>query len=114
MAPAPAKDKLVTHESVDACMVTGAGFERSLGFVMLDSEALARITIWKPAARCNLLGQMQPHWRRVRKALPALKSGQFDGHLGVGVTMRDRDRALFALRARHLVDNRGLTSRLIP
>ena len=114
MAPAPAKDKLVTHESVDACMVAGASLEHSLGFVMLDSEALARLAIWKPAARCNLLGQMQPHWRRVRKARPALKSGQSDGDLGVGVTMRDRDRALFAPRARHLVDNRGLTSRLIP
>ena len=42
VAPAPIEDKLVMHEAVEACVVTGANLGQPLGIVMLNAEALAR------------------------------------------------------------------------
>jgi long-chain acyl-CoA synthetase len=42
VAPAPIEDKLVMHEAVEACVVTGANLGQPLGIVMLNAEAAAR------------------------------------------------------------------------
>ncbi len=40
VAPAPIEDKLVMHELVEACVVTGANLGQPLGIVMLNAEAV--------------------------------------------------------------------------
>ena len=42
VAPAPIEDKLVMHEAVEACVVTGANLGQPLGIVMLNAEAARR------------------------------------------------------------------------
>ncbi len=42
VAPAPIEDKLVMHEAVEACIVTGANLGQPLGIVMLNPEAAAQ------------------------------------------------------------------------
>ncbi len=42
VAPAPIEDKLVMHEAIEACVVTGANLGQPLGIVMLSPEYLAR------------------------------------------------------------------------
>lgn len=42
VAPAPIEDKLVMHEAVEACVVTGANLGQPLGIVMLNPEAVKR------------------------------------------------------------------------
>jgi long-chain acyl-CoA synthetase len=42
VAPAPIEDKLVEHEAVEACVVTGANLGQPLGIVMLNAEAAQR------------------------------------------------------------------------
>jgi long-chain acyl-CoA synthetase len=42
VAPAPIEDKLVMHEAVEACIVTGANLGQPLGIVMLNAEAVAQ------------------------------------------------------------------------
>jgi long-chain acyl-CoA synthetase len=42
VAPAPIEDKLVMHEAVEACIVTGANLGQPLGIVMLNAEAAAQ------------------------------------------------------------------------
>ena len=53
VAPAPIEDKLGTHESVEACVVTGANLGQLLGIVMLNADAAAR----RPAPKAR------PRWR---------------------------------------------------
>ena len=42
VAPAPIEDKLVMHEAIEACVVTGANLGQPLGIVMLGAEAASR------------------------------------------------------------------------
>ncbi|NCT96638.1 MAG: AMP-binding protein [Comamonadaceae bacterium] len=42
VAPAPIEDKLVMHEAVEACVVTGANLGQPLGICMLSPEASAK------------------------------------------------------------------------
>ena len=42
VAPAPIEDKLVMHDAVEACVVTGANLGQPLGIVMLNAEAAQR------------------------------------------------------------------------
>ena len=42
VAPAPIEDKLVMHEAVEACVVTGANLGQPLGIVMLSPEAATK------------------------------------------------------------------------
>jgi len=42
VAPAPIEDKLVMHELVEACVVTGANLGQPLGIVVLNPDAAAR------------------------------------------------------------------------
>ena len=41
VAPAPIEDKLMMHDAVEACVVTGANLGQPLGIVMLNAEAAA-------------------------------------------------------------------------
>jgi long-chain acyl-CoA synthetase len=43
VAPAPIEDKLVMHESVEACVVTGANLGQPLGIVMLGADFVPRL-----------------------------------------------------------------------
>jgi long-chain acyl-CoA synthetase len=42
VAPAPIEDRLVMHEAIEACCVTGANMGQPLGLVMLNAQAVAR------------------------------------------------------------------------
>ena len=42
VAPAPIEDRLVMHESVEACAVTGANLGQPLGIVMLNAEGISQ------------------------------------------------------------------------
>ncbi|MBL0917409.1 MAG: AMP-binding protein [Hydrogenophaga sp.] len=42
VAPAPIEDKLVMHEAVEACVVTGANLGQPIGIVMLSPDAAAK------------------------------------------------------------------------
>ena len=42
VAPAPIEDRLVMHEAIEACCVTGANMGQPLGLVMLNPQAVAR------------------------------------------------------------------------
>ena len=67
VAPAPIEDKLVMHESVEACVVTGANLGQPLGIVMLNAEAVARIT--DPAARSALQASLGAHLKNINTTL---------------------------------------------
>jgi long-chain acyl-CoA synthetase len=42
VAPAPIEDRLVMHDAIEACCVTGANLSQPLGVVMLNPQAAAR------------------------------------------------------------------------
>jgi long-chain acyl-CoA synthetase len=42
VAPAPIEDRLVMHDAVEACCVTGANLGQPLGIVMLNAQAVAQ------------------------------------------------------------------------
>ena len=67
VAPAPIEDKLVMHDAVEACVVTGANLGQPLGIVMLNAEALSRIG--EPAARAALEASLAQHFDRVNATL---------------------------------------------
>ena len=55
------------HDSVEACVVTGASLRQPLGIVMLNAEAAARVG--NPAARAELERSLAEHLRSVNAAL---------------------------------------------
>jgi long-chain acyl-CoA synthetase len=67
VAPAPIEDKLVMHDALEACAVTGANLGQPLGIVMLNAEAVARLG--DPAARSELEASLGQHLRGVNAAL---------------------------------------------
>ena len=67
VAPAPIEDKLVMHESVEACVVTGANLGQPLGIVMINAEAVARIA--DPAARTELQSSLGEHLKNINLTL---------------------------------------------
>jgi long-chain acyl-CoA synthetase len=67
VAPAPIEDKLVMHDSVEACVVTGANLGQPLGIVMLNAEAAARVG--DPAARAELDASLGEHLRSINATL---------------------------------------------
>jgi long-chain acyl-CoA synthetase len=67
VAPAPIEDKLVMHESVEACVVTGANLGQPLGIVMINAEAVARIT--DPTARTELQSSLGEHLKAINETL---------------------------------------------
>jgi long-chain acyl-CoA synthetase len=67
VAPAPIEDKLVMHESVEACVVTGANLGQPLGIVMINAEAVARIA--DPTARTELQNSLGEHLKTINETL---------------------------------------------
>ncbi len=67
VAPAPIEDKLVEHEAVEACVVTGANLGQPLGIVMLNAEAVARAA--NPGTRAELERSLAQHLQRINATL---------------------------------------------
>ena len=67
VAPAPIEDKLVMHEAVEACVVTGANLGQPLGIVMLNPESAARAA--DANARREIETSLTAHLQRVNAGL---------------------------------------------
>ena len=67
VAPAPIEDKLVMHETVEACVVTGANLGQPLGIVMLNEQAVARTR--DTAARAELEASLGQHLQGINATL---------------------------------------------
>ncbi len=67
VAPAPIEDKLVMHEAVEACVVTGANLGQPLGIVMLNPDAVARVA--DAGARTELEASLAAHLKDINRTL---------------------------------------------
>ncbi|MBA4177710.1 MAG: AMP-binding acetyl-CoA synthetase [Leptothrix sp. (in: Bacteria)] len=67
VAPAPIEDKLVMHDTVEACVVAGANMGQPLGIVMLNAEAVARIP--DASAKAEIADSLAAHLRGVNATL---------------------------------------------
>jgi long-chain acyl-CoA synthetase len=67
VAPAPIEEKLVMHDAVEACVVTGANLGQPLGIVMLNAEALADAA--DPANRAQLEASLAQHLNTINDTL---------------------------------------------
>jgi len=67
VAPAPIEDRLVMHDAVEACVVTGANLGQPLGILMLNAEAVARVGDAK--ARAELEASLREHLRSINERL---------------------------------------------
>lgn len=67
VAPAPIEDKLVMHELVEACVVTGANLGQPLGIVMLNAEAVAHAA--DPDRRVQLEASLAQHLQTINASL---------------------------------------------
>jgi long-chain acyl-CoA synthetase len=67
VAPSPIEDRLVMHEAVDACIVTGANLSQPLGIAILTPEAIARLV--DPAAQAALEASLAEHLEEVNRTL---------------------------------------------
>jgi long-chain acyl-CoA synthetase len=68
VAPAPIEDKLVMHDAVEACVVTGANLGQPLGIVMLNADAVARVAA-DAAARSELETSLASHLKGINATL---------------------------------------------
>ncbi len=68
VAPAPIEDKLVMHEAVEACVVTGANLGQPLGIVMLNADAATSVAN-DPAARAELETSLARHLKDINATL---------------------------------------------
>jgi len=67
VAPAPIEDKLVMHDAVEACVVTGANLGQPLGIVMLNEQALANAVT--ADARAELEASLAQHLKTINATL---------------------------------------------
>jgi long-chain acyl-CoA synthetase len=67
VTPAPIEDKLVMHEAVEACCVTGANLGQPLGLVMLSPQVVPRLA--DAAARSALEASLAAHLEGVNTLL---------------------------------------------
>jgi len=67
VAPAPIEDRLVMHEAVEACVVTGANLGQPLGIVMLNADAVAESA--KADARRALEASLAQHLAGINAGL---------------------------------------------
>ena len=58
VAPAPIEDRLVMHDAIEACGVTGANLGQPLGIVMLNAEAAQRAR-----TQAERRKRSRPRWR---------------------------------------------------
>jgi long-chain acyl-CoA synthetase len=68
VAPAPIEDKLVMHEAVEACVVTGANLGQPLGIVMLNAEAVSKASS-DPGIRQALEASLAAHLKAINATL---------------------------------------------
>jgi long-chain acyl-CoA synthetase len=67
VAPAPIEDRLVMHEALEACVVTGANLSQPLGIVLLNASAVAQIG--DPAAKTALQASLAAHLQAINSTL---------------------------------------------
>ena len=67
VAPAPIEDKLVMHDAIEACVVTGANLGQPLGLAMLAPDALARSQ--DPQGRAVLEASLARHLQHLNSGL---------------------------------------------
>ncbi len=67
VAPAPIEDRLVMHEALEACVVTGANLSQPLGIVLLNANAV--VQIGDPAAKAALQTSLANHLKAVNSTL---------------------------------------------
>lgn len=67
VAPAPIEDKLVMHEAVEACVVTGANLGQPLGIVMLNADAVVQVA--NPSGRQTVENSLERHRRAINDTL---------------------------------------------
>jgi len=67
VAPAPIEDRLVMHEAVEACAVSGANLGQPLGIVMLNVEGIAQAA--QPESRRALETSLAEHLKAVNEKL---------------------------------------------
>ena len=67
VAPAPIEDKLVMHNAVEACCVTGANLGQPLAVLMLNADAIAGVAT--PAGREALQASLGEHLKTVNATL---------------------------------------------
>jgi long-chain acyl-CoA synthetase len=67
VAPAPIEDRLVMHEAVEACIVTGANLSQPLGIAILNAEAIARLG--DPPAKAALEASLVEHLDEINRTL---------------------------------------------
>ncbi|HMW23405.1 MAG TPA: AMP-binding protein [Burkholderiaceae bacterium] len=67
VAPAPIEDRLVMHEALEACVVTGANLGQPLGIAMLNAETVARLA--EDAVQARLEASLAEHLAAVNAVL---------------------------------------------
>ena len=67
VAPAPIEDRLVMHEALEACVVTGANLSQPLGIVLLNANAVAKIG--NPGAKAALQASLTAHLQDINSTL---------------------------------------------
>lgn len=67
VAPAPIEDKLVMHDAVEACVVTGANLGQPLGIVMLNADSAAGAA--NQAGRAELETSLAAHLKSINATL---------------------------------------------
>jgi len=67
VAPAPIEDRLVMHDAIEACCVTGANLGQPLGIVMLNAQAVAQAV--DNGARGALEESLSEHLTHINAAL---------------------------------------------
>ena len=66
VAPAPIEDRLVMHDAIEACCVTGANLGQPLGVVMLNPQAAARVGDNGARGRTRTIVERAPAARSTR------------------------------------------------
>ena len=67
VAPAPIEDRLVMHDALEACVVTGANLSQPLGIVLLNATALTQIG--DAAAKAELQASLAAHLDAINSIL---------------------------------------------
>ncbi len=67
VAPAPIEDRLMMHDALEACVVTGANLSQPLGIVLLNANALAQTG--DAAAKAALQASLATHLQTINSAL---------------------------------------------
>ncbi|QBM27102.1 AMP-binding protein [Hydrogenophaga pseudoflava] len=67
VAPAPIEDKLVMHEAIEACVVTGANLGQPLGIAMLNADAVAQSA--SAEGRAALESSLSAHIKSINATL---------------------------------------------